>query len=243
VEAARPIVVVVGLGFEARIAAGPNTRVICSGDGTDLAAKVEHAIAEGCRGLLSFGLAGGLDGNLRSGRCVVASEIVSAHGRVATDAHWSRNLLNGIPTAVRGLLFGSPVPVVCATAKAALWRQTGAHAVDMESHVVAQAAASHGLPMATIRVIADPAHRSLPGCALAGMRSDGRTDPLAVLRSLGRAPRELPALVRVALDTRAAVLPLLRGRRSLGPCFGFPDAVQPERDVPQEGLLDGARAA
>lgn len=237
-----PLVVVVGLGFEARIAAGPNIRVICSGDGTHLAAKLEHAIAAGCRGLLSFGLAGGLDRELRPGTCVVASEILCDGERLPTDARWSRNLLSTVRYAFRGLVFGSAVPVVCANAKAALWRQTGAHAVDTESHIVAQAAAAHGLPVATIRVIADPAHRSLPDCALAGMRADGRTDPVAVLRSLRRQPRELPALLRTALDARAAVMPLLRGRRLLGPGFGFPDLAQLERDTPSENVLGGALA-
>jgi adenosylhomocysteine nucleosidase len=233
-----PLIVVVGLGFEARIAAGPNIRVICSGDGTNLATKLERVIAAGCRGLLSFGLAGGLARELRAGTCVVASEIVSEDGRLPTDPHWSQNLLNAIPGAFRGLVLGSAAPVVCATVKAALWRQTGAHAFDMESHIVAQAAAAHGLPVATIRAVADPAHRSLPGCALAGLRADGRTDPIAVLRSLRRQPRELPALVRAALDARAAVVPLMRGRRLLGPCFGFPDFIQPERDMPREDVLD-----
>jgi hopanoid-associated phosphorylase len=237
-----PLIVVVGLGFEARIAAGPNILVICSGDGTNLAAKLQCAIAGGCRGLLSFGLAGGLARDLRAGTCVVASEIVSDGGRLSTDPRWLRSLLNAIPWAFRGLVLGSAVPVVCATAKAALWQQTGAHAVDMESHIVAQAAAAHGLPVATIRVIADPAHRSLPGCALAGMRADGRTDPIAVLRSLRRHPTELPALLRAAFDARAAVMPLLRGRRLLGPGFGFPDFTEPELDMAREHMLGGALA-
>lgn len=232
----------VGLGFEARIAAGPDTRVICSGDGTNLAARLDRAIAAGCRGLLSFGVAGGLASGLRPGTCVVASDIVSEAGRLPTDPRWLRNLLHTIPGAFRGVVLGSPVPVVCATAKAALWRQTGAHAVDMESHIVAQAAAAHGLPVATIRVIADPAHRSLPGCALAGMRADGRTDAIAVLRSLRRQPTELPALLRTALDARAAVVPLLRGRRLLGPGFGFPDFAEPELDVAREHVLGGPLA-
>lgn len=235
----QPLVVVVGLGFEARIAAGPNVRVICSGNGAQLAAKLEHAIAAGCRGLLSFGLAGGLANDLRPGTCVVASEIVFDKGRLPTDPHWLRNLLHTLPRAFRGLVLGSSVPVVCASEKAALRRQTGAHAVDMESHVVAQAAAAHGLPVATIRVISDPADRTLPDCALAGMRPDGRTDPIAVLRSLRGRPRELPALVRSALDARSAVVPLLRGRRLLGPGFGFPDFPEPELDVARENVLGG----
>ena len=40
------MIIVVGLAFEARIAAGPGVHVICSGDGRNLAAKLTAAIAE-----------------------------------------------------------------------------------------------------------------------------------------------------------------------------------------------------
>jgi hopanoid-associated phosphorylase len=201
---AQPIVVVVGLAFEARIAAGPNTAVICSGDGRELSANLECAISAGCRGLLSFGLAGGLAPQLRPGACLVASEIVSAAGRLTTHPHWSQNLLKAFPQAIGGPILGHAAPVMEPAAKHALWQQTGAHAVDMESHIVAQMAAVHGLPMAAVRVVADPGHRALPRAALAGMRPDGRTDVIAVLRSLRSQPRELPALIRT---TRAPRVP------------------------------------
>jgi adenosylhomocysteine nucleosidase len=220
---AQPIVVVVGLAFEARIAAGPSTRVICSGDGKNLAAALELAVAAGCRGLMSFGVAGGLAAELRPGACVVASEIVSSVDRLPTDPHWSRNLLDTMPNAMSGVVLGMPEPIIDPAAKRALRRQTGAHTVDMESHLVAQAAAALGLPLAAIRVVADPADRGLPLSALAGMRPDGRTDTMAVLRTLVRQPRELPALIRTALDTRRARAALVRGRQLLGPRFGFPD--------------------
>ena len=197
---AQPIVVVVGLAFEARIAAGPNTAVICSGDGRELSANLECAISAGCRGLLSFGLAGGLAPQLRPGACLVASEIVSAAGRLTTHPHWSQNLLKAFPQAIGGPILGHAAPVMEPAAKHALWQQTGAHAVDMESHIVAQMAAVHGLPMAAVRVVADPGHRALP---------------------------------------RAARASLLRGRRLLGPCFGFPDLVELELDMTREHVLGG----
>ena len=227
----QPIVVVVGLAFEARIAAGPNTTVVCSGDGRNLAGMLERAITADCRGLLSFGLAGGLASELRSGACVVASEILSPIDRFPADPDWSRNLLTALPHAVRGSVLGMAMPVVDPATKEALRRQTGAHVVDMESHHVALAARARSLPLAAIRVIVDPAHRSVPHCALAGIRPDGRTDAAAVLRSLSRHPRELPTLIRTALDARTGRSALLRGRQLLGPRFGFPDFGELEVDV------------
>src|SRR3954451_481712 len=78
------MIVVVGLAFEARIAAGPGIQVICSGDGQDLWGAVTRAITPDCRGLVSFGVAGGLDPNLKPGACVVASAIVSGNTRMPT---------------------------------------------------------------------------------------------------------------------------------------------------------------
>jgi adenosylhomocysteine nucleosidase len=217
------MIVVVGLAFEARIAAGPGMNVICSGDGQDLAGSVTRAITPDCRGLVSFGVAGGLDPNLKPGACVVASAIVSGTTRMPTDHHWSQQLIKTIPDAVYGILAGVRVPVAEPSAKRALHEKTGAIAVDMESHVVAKVAAAHGLPMAAIRVITDPAMRALPEAVLAAMRPDGTTSITALIRSLMRKPRELPALVQTALDARAARSTLLRGRQLLGPGLGLPN--------------------
>ena len=217
------MIVVVGLAFEARIAAGPGMSVICSGDGLNLAAAVTRAITPDCRGLVSFGVAGGLDPDLKPGACVVASAIVSGNTRMATDHHWSQQLIRTIPDAVYGILAGVRAPVAQPSAKRALYEKTGAIAVDMESHVVANVAAAHGLPMAAIRVITDPAMRALPEAVLAAMRPDGTTSITALIRSLMKRPQELPALVQTALDARAARSALLRGRQLLGPGLGLPN--------------------
>lgn len=225
------MIVVVGLAFEARIAAGPGVEVICGGKGQDLAGVLSRAIRQGCRGLVSFGVAGGLDPDLVPGTCVVASAILSGRNRLQTDQTWSQNLLATIPNAIHGMLMGVSAPVATPQAKQALHERTGAVAVDMESHIVAQVGASHGLPVAAIRVVTDPAERALPACALAAMRADGTTDIPAMIRSVMQRPRELPALFRTALDARAARATLLRGRQLLGPRLGLPSLGEFELDV------------
>jgi hypothetical protein len=107
--------------------------------------------------------------------------------------------------------------------KQLLYTQTGAVAVDMESHIAATIAAAHQIPFAASRVIIDPADRPLPPAALVGLRSDGTADAVAVLRSVLQQPSQLPALVRIALDARIARAALRRGRRMLGMGLGFPD--------------------
>src|ERR1700739_4640109 len=123
------LIAVVACAFEARIAAGPGIRVICSGDGKALAASLSSAIQEGARGVISFGVAGGLSPALAPGTCVIASAILceaEGFGRINTDGDWSRKLLQTIPGAVCGMLLGVPDPVVHPRAKAALYRKTSA---------------------------------------------------------------------------------------------------------------------
>ena len=63
-----PIVIAfVGMAFEAKIAAGPGVLVVCRNNRHDLAAVAGHAARKGYRGIISFGVAGGLAANLRTG--------------------------------------------------------------------------------------------------------------------------------------------------------------------------------
>jgi adenosylhomocysteine nucleosidase len=221
------LIAVVGLSFEARIAAGPGIRVICnSGAGEGLERSLTHAIRDGARGVVSFGVAGGLRPDLAPGTCIIGSAVVSETehrprmNRISTHAEWAQNLLRAMPGAIYGALFGSRAPVAHTRTKAELYERTGAVAVDMESHIVGAVAAAHGLPMAAIRVVTDPAERALPPTALAAMRSDGTVDLVAMVRSLLRRPQDLPALMQIALDAKAARQTLLRGRALLGASLG-----------------------
>ena len=219
----RIVIAFVGMAFEARIAAGPGVQVVCRSAERELAKAVQSAVRQGYRGMISFGVAGGLTSGLRAGDWVVASAVLESQNVRVTDAAWSGKLLGMITGAVHAPIVGVDHPVAEPAKKRELHRTTGAAAVDMESHLVARLAAAHELAFAAVRVIVDPVHRELPPAALLGMRPDGRADVAGVLRDVMTRPSQLSPLARIAVDVFAARAAMLRVRRSLGPHFGLVD--------------------
>jgi hopanoid-associated phosphorylase len=217
------IVAVTGLAFEARIASGPGVVTVCSGDRDRFATELGRAVAGGCRGIVSFGIAGGLVASLRPGTLVVASEVIADGERLPTSAGWSQAILQSHPGAIHAPIAGSDTVVAFPAAKAALGLGTDAVAVDMESHIAARVAAEHGLPFVVIRAVADPVHRALPEAARGVVSADGRTDVKAVMRSLAREPRQLVGLMRLGLDARRAQSTLRASRNLLGEFFSLPE--------------------
>ena len=213
-------IVVVGMSFEARIAAQSGLPVICAGNGLNLSAALAEAIDKGCEGLISFGVAGGLRADLPPGTCIVGSDIVAEERRYSTDRSRSQKLLQRLPGALSGILAGVRTPVTTADAKRALQANTGALAVDMESHIVADAAARRGLPMTAVRVICDPAARGLPEMAVRSLRADGTANIASLLQAIVRQPNQIPAMIRLAIDARAARQTLSRCGWLLGSALG-----------------------
>jgi adenosylhomocysteine nucleosidase len=240
------LIIVVGLAFEARIAAGPGRHVICGGDGRNLTAMLTAAIAQArmhfgdCPGIVSFGVAGGLAPQLRPGTCVIASAILSGSNRMPTNQKWSQQLLQTFPDAVSGMLLGVSAPVCDPGDKRALHVNTGAVAVDMESHVVATVGARYGLPVAAMRIITDPAERALPASAVVAMRPNGTTNIGAMIRAILIKPSEIPALFQTAVDALAARATLVRGRRLLGPGLLFVNSLDGDLATANEPYLGRA---
>jgi hopanoid-associated phosphorylase len=221
------VLVVCGLAFETDIAAGPGAIAVRGPGPVRVAAAIDalpgrDGAHPGWAGILSFGCAGALDPDLRAGDCVVASCVDSGAERLAADAAWTHALRERLPHARCGPLAGLEAPLASRAAKARLWRAGGALAVDMESHAAALAARRLELPFAAVRVVLDPAWRSLPPCALQGMRADGGTDLAALLRALARAPSELGPLVLLSLDAWRARRSLQQVRAQLGVALAPP---------------------
>src|SRR3954447_4359253 len=105
------MIVAVGMAFEARIAARLRVRVICGGDGRSVAPTLARAMAAGCGGLISFGVAGGLAPHLKPGTCVVGSSILDDDEERRTDARWAQRLMRIIPDAIHGPIAGVRAPV------------------------------------------------------------------------------------------------------------------------------------
>ena len=215
----RPILIVTGLVQEARIAAGPGMAVICSSsDPNQLRALLTTLDPTSVRGVISFGVAGGLDPSLKTGDVVVATEVMAGDARwlaglSLTEAQIASIAL-GRRRVVRGLLAGVEEVVAASASKAALHSETGAAAVDMESHIAAAYAAEAGIPFAALRVISDPAHRALPVVARKAIKPNGDLDLRKIVGSVVRNPRTLRALVSTGIDFNRAL-------RSLRGCRGF----------------------
>ncbi|MGN5477375.1 phosphorylase [Cupriavidus basilensis] len=224
------VLVVCGMDFEARIAAGPHCEVVVGQRGAALGAAIERS-AGTCAAIISFGVAGGLDPSLAPGAVVVATSVRDETSGLSTQADpaWVRALMQVLPNAVSGAIAGSDTAVVTLADKAALHDASGALVVDMESHIAAGVARRHGLPFAACRVVIDPATRAIPALALAGMGSDGRTDVGAVVVGLLKAPWELPALMRLGRDAAVAKASLLAVRRVVGHDWGMHETQAPVR--------------
>ena len=109
-----------------------------------------------------------------------------------------------MPSGVRQVrMLGAEAVVASVAAKAALFAQTGAACVDLESGAVALVARRHRLPFGALRAICDPAGRALPAAAMDAL-DDGAIRFRRVFASLLRAPWQLPALITLAGDARRA---------------------------------------
>jgi nucleoside phosphorylase len=115
---------------------------------------------------------------------------------------------------IRGGLAGVEQVVAAQAGKAVLHSETGAAAVDMESHIAAAYAAEANLPFAALRVISDPATRALPALATNAIKANGDIDLRKVLRGVARNPLTIRALYATGRDFNRAL-------RSLRGCRGF----------------------
>lgn len=200
------LLILVGMTREARIV-GTRVRVVVGADAFVAAIERKRPAA-----ILSFGICGALDPSLKVGDLVVASAV----NGVATDVDWTARLAAALPAARVGPFAAGDTMAADRAAKAPLRRETGAIAVDMESH----RAATSGIPFAVLRAVSDTADQSLPPAARVGLKRDGSPDIPAVLRSLLGSPRQLPALMRTARDVEIAYTALRHALDLAGPGFG-----------------------
>lgn len=176
-----PVLAVTGLAKEARLAAGPGVTAIGAGGNPErLRALLDARIPPACRAVVSIGIAGGLRPDLAPGDVVIASEVVTGHGRLVADPAVAAALVNrleGVGSRVcLAAIAGVETAILGVADKAALRERTGTVAVDMESHVAAAYAAAHGLPFAAIRIVCDPADRAIPAFAAQALKPNGEPD-------------------------------------------------------------------
>jgi hopanoid-associated phosphorylase len=200
--------------------------VRCAGGCSKRAREIARIlVSEGCRGLVSFGIAGGLEPSLNPGALVIAASVIGPDGsRTECDSKWRRRLTNGLGSelsVVESDVFGSDQAVLLSREKRRLHEETGAIAVDMESHVVAQIAAAHGVSFLAVRAIADPVSRDIPSWVPGLVGLDGRPRARAVIAGMVAHPLQLPVLISLGMDSEKAFRTLRRVALSGRPLLQF----------------------
>jgi adenosylhomocysteine nucleosidase len=221
-----PVLVVTGMAAEARLAAGPGvTTVMAGGSAARLRTLLRARVQPECRAVISVGIAGGLDPSLVTGDVIVATGVAAPEGRHPASpvvAHrLAARLVDHPRRVVMADLAGVDNAVVSPAAKRSLRKATGAHAVDMESHVAAAFAAQHGLPFAALRVVCDPAHRGLPELVATALHPDGAVNFCGVIKSLLLRPVQLLGMPRLTRDFAESLGALRQCRELLGHGFGM----------------------
>jgi nucleoside phosphorylase len=169
-------------------------RVIVTGMGRR---NTERALAAPLREskpalVLTCGLAGGLDPAL-------------VHNTVlfeTADAALAARLSSAGLRAAR--FHCAPRIAVTAAEKAALRRETGADAVEMESGCVHGLCRQHGVRCATVRVISDTAVENLPLDFNALTTPEMKMDFGKLALALAKSPGRIPSLLRLQRQTATA---------------------------------------
>ncbi len=212
---------------------------VCGMGNTSAAQGAQALLEAGATALASWGMAGGLDPALAAGTIFLPSEVIAPHGSgVATSRDWRDRLGAALaahhPVAL-GKLLTSSRAVASPAQKAALFRESGAAAVDMESLAVAQVAQSRQLPFIAVRVIVDTAKDALPRTVAIAADAAGHLQLWRLIGALARTPSDLAPLIRLARRYRVASrsLSAVAQAGSLSP-FAFPAtrAAAPEATAP-----------
>jgi hypothetical protein len=130
-----------------------------------------------------------------------------------------REKLPGVHSAV---LAGHDQIVSNVYGKRRLFAETGAHAVDMESHIAARLAWRMRIPFVALRTISDPSVKGLPPAALEPLGETGKPKLRRILASVVADPGQIGDLIATGRESGRAFAALTRARKALDPAFSCP---------------------
>lgn len=184
-----------------------NVLLHIGGIGRDAAqAAGRDLIHHGATGLVSWGTAGGLSPALAAGTLVLADRIISPQQVFETDKTWHAHFRNHLARLAPycGTMVQADQTIASVTAKAQLFSQHQAVAVDMESAAIAAVAHQAEVPFLAIRSIVDSAHFALPEWLNAYLDESGAVKINPLIKFLSRNPRQVPPLVHLTRSFAAA---------------------------------------
>jgi len=143
--------------------------------------------------VITAGFAGGLNPDLKFGTVVYEQDFDAGFGPELED-------LGAVPAKFHC----HRRVAITVEEKAALWKETGADAVEMESSVIRTICREFHIPSATIRVISDDATQDLPLDFNALMTSEDRINYLKLLGAVLSRPGRIPKLIEFQQQTLGA---------------------------------------
>jgi len=225
--------VITGLKFEAEIlrkaAIRKNTiRPLLASVAGNQQRAYEMACAfveQGAKGLVSFGIAGGLSHDTPVGTLILPDLVICGKGsEYHADKGWRTAFLGRLPMEMKpasGPLISLTIALELERDKRAAHEDTGALGVDMESFGVARAAKDCGVPFIVIRAISDAVTDTLPASLVPAMGEDGAIMPGALMRGILRNPSDLVHLPGFGVKTARANRTLRRAAVLGLPLFGL----------------------
>lgn len=189
---------------------------------TNFLMKVPNTVA----GILSFGLCGGLSPGLPVGGVVIASKLITNDTTYEPGYDWTERLcqccgVQSVPYYSTGQFNLADTP----PQRAALFQQTGAHAIDDESGPVAEFAKRRGIPFAILRVVSDAWDDTVPLAARNALNPDGTSNVNSILAYLEAHPaqdgEQLKDLAKTVLEYNHALNVLYSSGQKAGQYLQF----------------------
>ena len=148
--------------------------------------------------VVSAGVCGALSPALSQGDLVVPETVIDRRG-----AQWTTAKIAGLDRV--GSLLSTEAIVEDAAAKARLWLETGALAVDLESGPILAWAFGRGLPAVVVRGVSDTATDTVPADLAAVVGHDGRTRPMRAVHAALARPSALADALALRRGLQAAL--------------------------------------
>ena len=189
---------------------GHATQLVVAGIGAVNAARAcEQLLRRGARIIMSYGFAGALTAELSAGAVLLPDSVIDESGNYSVNKTYQQRyhaVLSDAriyyPVISSGVLLQSPQIIASAAAKQNVYNRSGADAVDMESAAIARQAQAEGARFIAIRVIADPAHVSVPQELTTAITAQGELQLGVLLLSVLRRPWRLLTLLRFIYHAR-----------------------------------------
>ena len=206
--------------------------VFVAGPAAPFAEKiVAQAVEQGAKGIVSFGVCGGLDPSFKAGQVILPDQILT-RGEKPTlypNAEIKTPWCDAILPVIKQDYFVSCAPLISVDqpittveGKRKLHEQTGACAVDMESGVLAALAKAHGLPFIAVRVVGDVADQSIPPAFDKVLKPNGQLSVFGLIKGLVTKWPGIDVIKKLAKNDGEARANLLGLTRLVLPDFKLP---------------------